>query len=246
MRSTQRSLTTWIFSLLCACGSDPSSEQQAHAPLPSLELLSGNIVDALCESQLQCPIAYDDQLYTAALFVQRHGEPLDNCRAYHKTTKTLEQHERYRQAQLRGSLEVDPAGLRRLAQCELPSEDQSWLVGKLRPGEACQLHAECQDGYCDTAAVCPGTCVARRPDGVRCDSPWQCLSNNCDVTCLPRALAIGANEGEACSSEGEVVTLCAPTLWCDERSGKCRHRLQPGKPVKTTMTSARLATFAWP
>ena len=225
MHAIRRWSLAGVLVLFPACGSGGS---KGNDELPSLELLSKNIVDALCENQLECPIAYDDQLFTSALFVQREGEAVDNCRAYHGTAKTTERLTRYQQAQQRGGLEIDRARLSRLSSCQLPSEDDSWLVGKVPPGQPCQLHAECQGGYCDTSAACPGVCVARRADGAACDSSWQCLSGACDDVCVRQPLTAGAGEGQACASEGSSLVLCSQGLWCNEDSGTCEKPIAAG------------------
>jgi hypothetical protein len=117
--------------LQLACGSDGKDGALDGIP-PSLQLLSSNVLGALCENQLECPIAYDDQLYTAAFFVQRPGgDATDNCLAYYATAKTTQRLSRVQQAQERGTVEVDRAQLDRLSSCQVPTEDDSWLVGKV-------------------------------------------------------------------------------------------------------------------
>jgi hypothetical protein len=101
-------------------------------------------------------------------------------------------------------------------------------VAKVPLGGSCQLHAECVDGYCDTASSCPGTCVSRKPDGTHCIDSFECLSNLCIGTCVQPSLASGAGEGEVCANEGSDLTLCAPGLWCEESSGHCRKPIAAG------------------
>jgi hypothetical protein len=216
--------------LQLACGSDGKDGALDGIP-PSLQLLSSNVLGALCENQLECPIAYDDQLYTAAFFVQRPGgDATDNCLAYYATAKTTQRLSRVQQAQERGTVEVDRAQLDRLSSCQVPTEDDSWLVGKVAVRSACQLHAECQGGYCDTSASCPGTCVARLPVGATCSTGTQCLSDACDLVCVERTVTTNAGEGEACGVLGSREVLCARGLWCDdEDTGVCRQPIAAGQ-----------------
>jgi len=214
-----------LFVLLTACGSGSADH---GGPSPPSQLLSGDIIGARCENLLECLIPSDEALFVSALFRQRPGEAMDNCRSYFAAPEGSTWLAHIQHAQARGGLRVDDARLEQLSSCQLPIRDRSWLVAQVPLGEPCQLHAECVDGFCDTAASCPGACVARRPDGAHCLESFECLSNACEGTCVQPSLASGAGEGAVCADEGSALTLCAPGLWCEESSGRCRKPIAAG------------------
>jgi hypothetical protein len=218
----------WLSVLLPGCGSGggqhgtPSGASDA----PELGSLSAKIVDALCRNQLSCPITYDKQLFRAAYFQERSGDALDNCRDYYAAAEAADLYASYEDAAARGTLELDQSKLSALSACQLAIEDDDWFIGKVAVGGACQLHVECDGGYCDTSDSCPGSCVARKPAGARCEASAECLSGSCDGTCVESSLLSGVAEGAACDEDSRDQKLCRPGLWC--KAGTCQPAIAAG------------------
>jgi hypothetical protein len=222
------SARVWLSAVLAACGSGGSrhgtSPDGAHAP--ELGSVSAQLVDALCRNQFECPISYDKQLFRAAYCEQRSGGALENCRDYYVAADGKNLYASYEAAAARGTLELDQSRLSALSECRLPIEDDDWFVGKVAVGGACQLHVECDAGYCDTSDSCPGHCIARKPAGSRCEASAECASGACDGTCVESSLLSGVGEDAACDEDARDRKLCGPGLWC--QAGTCQRPIAAG------------------
>jgi len=86
------------------------------------------------------------------------------------------------------------------------------LTGSAALGEPCRLNEECEGSLiCDTRASCPGTCVERYTDGMRCSVDDECADGlRCDPYSAACHEAVGV--GEAC--EGDTDRPCLPGLFC--------------------------------
>lgn len=179
------------------------------------------LLDAICRTMLTCHTPNDDSLFPAAVFEQREGAALDNCRSYFGTSQTREYLGRYIEADERGSLRIDWALLETAMGCELPPTDTPWYQGLLAPGSACQMNLECAGGYCDASQGCPGQCAAGADIGQACEDDQECASGHCEADeCVEPTLTTGASEGEACNLFGANVVLCEAALWCND--GTCQ------------------------
>lgn len=209
-------------------GSFPSSSSDSTPPGETYDAL----VDAICRSILTCKVPNDDLLFPAAVFEQRGGSALDNCREYYRAEQAQEYLSRYVDASRRGALEIDWTVLGDATGCNALLDYRLWYRGLLTPGSACQLNVECARGYCDVAMGCPGRCVAGADDGQACDHDDGCGSGHCgsDFICAERRVSTGAAEGQACQSFGANVVSCQPELWCNRDTETCERpigALQP-------------------
>lgn len=96
-------------------------------------------------------------------------------------------------------------------------------------GEPCQRSSDCLgDAYCDTTASCPGSCVARKPEGEPCSRDDECSYTEGVLSCYHGMAATGmchtqtwapkAAKGEPCTrrlSPAAQVVTCADDWWCD-------------------------------
>jgi hypothetical protein len=122
------------------------------------------------------------------------------------------------------------------------------ITGSLANGSPCLDDAQCQTSFCTKAAntLC-GTCAAppaagapcangKCPNGLRCNASDVCAaaatsgqkctgSADCegDLTCNVGLCGKPAQNGEACSLQGDTAAACDPlaALWCNTVSKKC-------------------------
>ncbi|MFY0575478.1 hypothetical protein ACN28S_14925 [Cystobacter fuscus] len=76
-----------------------------------------------------------------------------------------------------------------LARCEA-------LEPQAAEGSACGGNLDCQGGWCDTSAGCPGVCKRYVPAGSACDGSVPCQPGS---TCALNVCRASANLGESCA-----------------------------------------------
>ena len=97
--------------------------------------------------------------------------------------------------------------------------------GTLKPGEACDLRAQCASGTCGPGQAC-GVCLEVKSQGEACGGTAICeYGILCDSgTCVD----VRPGLGEACSiGAKESGAVCRGDLYCDGEM--CRPRLSPGQ-----------------
>lgn len=134
--------------------------------------------------------------------------------------------------------------------CESFGEVETCMAvatGKQAIGQPCYETGECATGWCDTAAMCPGSCVALGAAGDRCANDEDCVrgfacnsgsvcfarkaigadcsgDGECgeDDVCVDSKCAAPAPLGQACASRFDTTGTCAPGGWCrDATGGSC-------------------------
>ncbi|HVY28961.1 MAG TPA: hypothetical protein VHB79_20530 [Polyangiaceae bacterium] len=191
-----------------------------------------------CERSFRCFEGNDD-FSTAHLILQT----LARCQQLVERINATGAAQRDARAQLAaGALHVVPEQAKRclqdLAACNGPNnlDDGSCrdvLEGRTELGQPCQRSVDCVgDAYCDASMGCPGTCVARKPEGAECTLDDECSYSEGVLSCYhgmsgkgvchTQAWAPKAAKGEPCTrrlSPAAEVTVCEDDLWCDTAPG---------------------------
>ena len=117
----------------------------------------------------------------------------------------------------------DTATVNMLAACT------SALQPKQHTGDACSTVADCEGGYCDASATCPGVCRAFMAVGSTCAATDRCTPGS---TCLGAHCLPYAKQGETCGS-----SPCNPTLFC--KGGTCEPRGAVGSACSSNVACAQ-------
>ncbi len=216
--------------------------QQPDAETPSASQVTSplrRLLEAICESVINCPIPNDDLLLPRAFFHAQEGDDLLNCIDYYSgygneqnQTDTEAFLDYFLRAEADGGLRIAWDRLNELSECSAPLVSlKPFLEGQRQEGEECHLHDECVDGYCDARASCPGSCVPGLENGEACSDAEQCSSKSCDgELCVAASNAeVGVAFGEPCSYFGRERRYCAAGLWCNDQR-VCQVPISPGEP----------------
>ncbi len=100
------------------------------------------------------------------------------------------------------------------------------FTGTIADGSACFINEECESGYCDTDAECPGTCMAAVLEGDGCETTDECETGAKCVLGECTFFTASVTEGGACDPDED---WCADGLFCHPDTEECTGRLSAGE-----------------
>lgn len=219
-------------------GGNTSGGSSSTGPVSELDDFFAQEGKGFCERSFRCFEGNDD-FSSAHLVLQT----LARCQQLVERINATGASQRDARAQIAtGQLHVVPEQAKRclqdLAACNGPNgfdegSCRDVLEGSTALGQPCQRSSDCVgDAYCDVSMGCPGTCMARKPEGAECSLDDECSYSEGVLSCYHGMSAKGAchtqaftpkaTQGKPCTrrlSPAAEAILCEDDLWCDTAPG---------------------------